>query len=291
MQRNLYIGSIYLAVSLVTSGNLVAQENERSKNTKSIPAVGSWDLAVVWGKGDGEKAGNHILTINRDFSGKIKDVDEGWTTSLRNLKVNERALSFSFYYGDKTDFSIDFDGRVQGKKLAGTFSVFGAKGKVTGIPLDSSKAESIKSRPSILDAYEARTFTSSEGDKMNYRLFVPPNYDAKKKYPVVLFHHGGGGAGNDNRSQLEGACVREWIRPEAQAKYPCLIVAPQFPGKEEFAKKERGKDGKGTIDGMKLQIRTIHEILDSLEKEFSIDKNREFENGKNRTKIKGILAT
>ena len=278
MQRIFFIGSIYLALALVTSDHLVAQERQRSKDTKSNPAVGSWDLAVDWGKGDDEKAGNHILTINRDLSGIVKDVDDGWTTVLRNLKFNENALTFSFYYGDKKEFSIDFDGKVQGRKIDGTFSAFGAKGKVTGTPLDPAKAKSVKSRPSMLDAYNARSLTSSEGDKMNYRLFVPPNYDAKKKYPIVLFHHGGEG-GNDNRSQLEGACVREWIRPEFQAKNPCFIVAPQFPSKKEFAKKERGKDGKGKIDGMKLTIRTIHEILDSLEKEFSSDKNREFVTG------------
>ena len=271
MDRNFVTRTIILAVVFVTSGNLCGQENER----KSHPAVGSWELFVNW---DDEKTAHHILTVKRDLSGEIQDVEEGWTTPLRNLKVNESALSFSFYYEDKKDFSIDFDGKVENKNIGGLFSVFGANGKVTGRPIDP-KTKPVKSRPSILDAYKARTFTSSEGDKMNYRLFVPPNYDGKKKYPVVLFHHGGGGAGNDNRSQLEGACVREWIRPEFQAKYSCFIVAPQFPGKEEFAKKERGKDGKGKIDGMKLQIRTIHEILDSLEKEFSIDKNREYVTG------------
>ena len=213
------------------------------------------------------------------MSGIIKDTDEGWTASLRNLKIDGKALAFSFYYGDKKDFSINFEGKIQDEYIIGSFSVFDAKGKVTGKPLDNSKAKSLKSRVSVLDAYAARTFTSSEGNRMNYRLFVPPNYDEKKMYPVVLFHHGGGGAGSDNRSQLEGACIRDWIRPEFQAKHPCLIVAPQFPGKEEFAKQERGKDGQGKIDGMQLQIRTIHGILDNLEKEFSIDTNREYVTG------------
>ncbi|MDA7880575.1 prolyl oligopeptidase family serine peptidase, partial [Mariniblastus sp.] len=50
-------------------------------------------------------------------------------------------------------------------------------------------------------------------------------------------------------------------------------------GKEEFAKKERGLKGGERVDGMKLQTRTIHEVLNSLEKEFSIDKNREYVTG------------
>ena len=286
MQRHFWLAAIYLSIAIVVCGcgNIVAQEKQ-SKETKSSPAVGSWDLEVDWNKGDAEKIDNHILTINTDLSGQIKDVDEGWTASLRNLKINDGAVSFSFHYGGKKDFSIDFDGKVQGKQMGGTFSVFDVKGEVTGTPFDpsktkskSGKSKSGKFKSSVLDAYKARSFTSSEGDAMNYRLFVPPNYDASKTYPIVLFHHGGEG-GSDNRSQLDGPCVREWIQPDAQAKHPCFIVAPQFPSKVEFAKKERGKDGKGNVDGMKLTIRTIHEILDSLEKEFSIDKNREYVTG------------
>lgn len=269
MQRPLLIGWIFLAIALAAAGDLLAQAK---------PAVGSWDLAVDWSKGDDEKVENHILTITPKLSGTIKDVDKGWTTALRDLKVDKTKLTFSFYYGDTNEFLIGFAGTVEGKTIKGTYSIFGAQGKVTGEPLSPSKAKSIKSRPSLLDAYQARTFVSSEGDKLTYRLFVPPNYDAKKKYPLVLFHHGGGGAGDDNRGQLEGACAGEWIRSEAQTKNPCFIVAPQFPGKKEFAKKERGKDGK-RIDGMKLVTRTIHEILDSLEREFSIDKNREYVTG------------
>jgi predicted peptidase len=57
-----------------------------------------------------------------------------------------------------------------------------------------------------------------------------------------------------------------------QANNPCFIVTPQFPGKKS----------KSVIDGtfsMRGTIQTIHEILDSLEKEFSIDKNREYVTG------------
>lgn len=279
MQRFFLFGLISLAISLVPAGNLLGQENLGSKNKKSNPLVGSWDLEVNWGKGEGGKTAKYILIINRDLSGMIKDNDEGWTSQLRKVKTDEKVFYFSFYYGDGKDFSIDFEGKLENKKIVGSFSAFDTKGEVIGRPLDSSDPKVVESRPSVMEAYEARTFTSSEGDTMRYRLFVPPNYNARKKYPVVLFHHGGGGAGNDNRSQLEGACVREWIRTDFQTKHPCLIVAPQFPGKEEFAKKERGPDGKGKIDGMQLQVRTIHEMLDSLEQEFSIDKNREYVTG------------
>jgi predicted peptidase len=106
-------------------------------------------------------------------------------------------------------------------------------------------------------------------------LFVPRDYSTDRKYPVVLFHHGGGGAGGDNRKQHEGACVRDWIRPTAQAKHPCFIVAPQSPGKKSQASTKAGSP----FEVMRRRIRTIHEILDKLEEEFSIDESREYVTG------------
>jgi len=126
-----------------------------------------------------------------------------------------------------------------------------------------------------VDDYEARIFTSSQGDTIPYRLFIPRGYDADRKYPLVLFYHGAGGRGNDNRRQFEGPCPREWAGPENQAKNPCFIVAPQIPKRES---KDR-KNHPSRTEVMRKHIQTIHEILDHLEAEFSIDTSREYVTG------------
>jgi len=126
-----------------------------------------------------------------------------------------------------------------------------------------------------VDDYEARTFTSSQDDTIQYRLFIPRDYDADRNYPLVLFHHGGGGSGNDNRRQFEGPCPREWAGPERQAKNPCFIVAPQIPGDKSRDRENRFP----WTEVMRRHIQTIHEILDSLEDEFSIDTSREYVTG------------
>ncbi|NQU88319.1 MAG: dienelactone hydrolase family protein [Mariniphaga sp.] len=126
-----------------------------------------------------------------------------------------------------------------------------------------------------VDDYEAHVFTSSKGDTISYRLFVPLGYDADKKYPLVLFHHGGGGSGNDNKRQIEGPCPKEWAGPERQKNNPCFIVAPQIPGNRS---RERENQPDRT-EIMREHIRTIHEILDHLEAKFSIDKSREYVTG------------
>ena len=92
---------------------------------------------------------------------------------------------------------------------------------------------------------------------------------------MVLFHHGGGGVGSDNLANLESPCPLEWAGPERQAKHPCFIVAPQIPGKGERWK----KDDLPITQIMRLRIQTIHEILDALQNEFSIDTSREYVTG------------
>jgi predicted peptidase len=234
------------------------------------PLVGAWKLNSNWAKEDSE--GIQVMTVNTDLSGTVKDIENGWITDLRNVELNSETLSFSFYYEDIKEYEVEFEGTLSGNEIKGEFSVFGTKAAVTGAPLSAEEVAEIAAQPSIFDIYKARSFTGSKNNPVQYRIFIPEKYDPKKKYPLVLFHHGGGGAGDNNKRNLEGECIREWILPEVQANNPCFIVAPQFPGKKS----------KSVLDGtfsMRGHIRTIHEILDSLEKEFSIDTNREYVTG------------
>lgn len=80
------------------------------------------------------------------------------------------------------------------------------------------------------EVLEANVFRSADGRTMPYRLFVPADYSAQEKYPLVLFLHGGGGRGSDNRKQIEGGngyLVDALVSPETQMKHACIVVAPQ----------------------------------------------------------------
>ena len=62
-----------------------------------------------------------------------------------------------------------------------------------------------------------------------YRLMKPINFDASKKYPVILSLHGAGGKGSDNRKQLKvwnGQLAEKAVR----TKFPCYVLAPQAAG-------------------------------------------------------------
>jgi poly(3-hydroxybutyrate) depolymerase len=229
--------------------------------------VGTWKLTSSWLKEGAE--GVQVLTVNADLTGTVKDVEEGWETELRNVELNGDALSFSFYFEDTKDYEVDFTGNIAGKRIKGEFEIFGGIASVEGVLLSAAEAAKIAAQPSILDIYEARSFTGSKNYTVQYQLFVPENYDPKKKYPLVLFHHGGG----DNIMRNPGGeCLRGWILPKVQANNPCFIIAPQFPEKESKSVQD------GTFS-MRGHIQAIHEVVDSLEKEFSIDTNREYVTG------------
>jgi poly(3-hydroxybutyrate) depolymerase len=253
-------------------GNSTAVVGVPFSAEEKSPVAGTWKLTSDWGKGE---LGEHMLTIKPDLTGTVKHLEDGWRPALRNVESTGDGLSFSFYWEENEEYETEFAGTIVDDEINGKFTIFGATAVVVGTPMSAADVARAAARVSYADRYEARSFTSSEGDTLPYRLFVPAEYDPQKEYPLVLFHHGGGGTGNDNRRNLEGALVKEWILPEVQAKNPSFIVVPQIPGKES----KTSESLEAALDAMKLRIRTIHEILDSLEEEFSIDRSREYVTG------------
>ncbi len=73
--------------------------------------------------------------------------------------------------------------------------------------------------------YQRLNFIKGEVS-MPYRLLLPENYSASKKYPLIIFLHGSGERGNDNEAQLShGADL--FLRGSVRKKYPAIVVFPQ----------------------------------------------------------------
>jgi len=83
----------------------------------------------------------------------------------------------------------------------------------------------------MIDSYQQLTFTdpAHNNQTLTYSLFVPPNYDASKHYPLVLFMHDAMRLSPDPLKALTecyGATV--WALPSEQAKHECIVVVPQY---------------------------------------------------------------
>lgn len=126
---------------------------------------------------------------------------------------------------------------------------------------------------SATEAYEARTFAGPDGAKLNYRLLRPKNYDASRKYPVVIFLHGSGERGSDNAAQLtHGAPL--FLKEEVREKYPCFVVAPQCPQNQKWADIDWGSANPVQPNKVSAPTALVLRALDSLQEEFSIDADR-----------------
>lgn len=122
---------------------------------------------------------------------------------------------------------------------------------------------------SSVDGFLARSYHSPTGETMQYRLFVPPAYDSARKYPLVLWLHNAKGRGDDNLAQISGTNTlgtHIWTTPENQAKYSAFVLAPQVSETKAWARPHASTPP--------VSLRLALEILDVVEKEYSIDLSR-----------------
>lgn len=119
----------------------------------------------------------------------------------------------------------------------------------------------------IARPFEARHYVNSRGDTLPYRLMKPMNYDAEKKYPLMVCLHHGGAHGTDNIIQVEGASYASVLSDEQyRDKYPAFIFVPQCPIGSFW----------GGVPNYPELAPLVFEAIDALEKEFSIDEKRRY---------------
>ena len=108
-------------------------------------------------------------------------------------------------------------------------------------------------------------------DSLPYRLLLPENYDASKKYPLVFFMHGAGERGNDNEAQLvHGAKL--FLQADVRTQYPAIVVFPQCSQQSYWVNANMKRDSLGknvfafnaaaepTI-AMQMANQLLHEII------------------------------
>ena len=130
----------------------------------------------------------------------------------------------------------------------------------------AANAEEERIDENLVKLFEPRVYR--KGSSLPHRLFKPEKYDSKHKYPLILLLHGGAGIGADNRRQFNGGNEvppKALTSPENQAKYPCFIVAPQCAPHEGWVRLDRR---------LAPPLLLTLDIMSSLQKEFSIDRDR-----------------
>jgi predicted peptidase len=94
--------------------------------------------------------------------------------------------------------------------------------------------------------------------KRVYGLFVPPGYDKRKKFPVIVFLHGMGEGGNDAKANL-----RVGLAPHVYARrdtFPFICIFPQSESGEWNENSEAAAD--------------VIPCLDDVAKHYNVDADR-----------------
>jgi lysophospholipase L1-like esterase/poly(3-hydroxybutyrate) depolymerase len=129
------------------------------------------------------------------------------------------------------------------------------------------------------DEYEARKFTAADGGQLGYRLLAPKDYDAAKKYPLVVVLHGAGERGTDNQAQLKyGAPL--FVKPDVREKYRCFVIVPQCPPDQTWSAVPKGWTGPNPFaETPTVPMKLLLGAIDAVLKEFSIDRDRLYVTG------------
>lgn len=78
------------------------------------------------------------------------------------------------------------------------------------------------------EEFAPKTYQHNDKSILNYRLYLPKDMDAEKRYPLVLFFHGAGERGNDNKKQLRHG-AKDILAYSKKTDAPVIIIAPQCP--------------------------------------------------------------
>ena len=146
----------------------------------------------------------------------------------------------------------------------------------TMFSVGAEKLESVD----MASLFRAETFTSSKGTKLNYRIYIPENYDASASYPMILFLHGADQRGDDNVSQIKIG-ISEAFKDTSSEIYNCIVVAPQCPADDKWVNVKAWTfvDYDATTIRESASLAAVVELLAQLQTKYSVDENRIYATG------------
>lgn len=135
-----------------------------------------------------------------------------------------------------------------------------------------------------LSLYQKKYFVYNN-DTLPYRILLPLNYDASKKYPLILFLHGSGERGNDNEAQLiHGSKL--FLRDSIRQNYPAIVIFPQCRQQSYWSNVHRFEDKHGeerfvyqTGGQPTLDMDLLQRLLKKIIKEYPVEKKQIYVGG------------
>ncbi len=238
------------------------------------------------------------------------------STTLSDVKVHlvdsySNELHVFCRYNTRSSFRrARFEGETIAFKVDIDDAAIGLSDKIdytTGTGLLGSSSGSIKttetlpggSAGSLSQAFRNKmTSHSVSADgyplKLNYRQYVPEDYDASKKYPVLVFLHGLGetdGLVSSNAGQLNYGLAKPYLDNGFYRDFPAIFIVPQCPTNHTWhqgysASFNGSNGGTGTWGDYTIsdvpansgsfgwQIRLVKKAVEQVMGQYSVDADR-----------------
>lgn len=130
----------------------------------------------------------------------------------------------------------------------------------------------------MFQLFDPKTFVSSEGFELPYRLYLPMGYSEDRKYPLFMLLHGGGLRGTDNMTQLKGDHTNLRMIFDYELIEPFVCIVPQCKPDRFWGNSLSWKDGNYNFvlneetDGE--QMRALAELTKYMISSYSVDPAR-----------------
>ena len=128
----------------------------------------------------------------------------------------------------------------------------------------------------LVRSWNARTFTASDGTNLPFQLYMPPEYDAAKSYPCILYMHSAGVKCDDNSHIYKGEA--KFLRNLENGKYAkeAIVIAPCCPEGQKWV--PASSWNQITYDfvntGPALYMKATMELFETVKEALSIDDQR-----------------
>ena len=140
-----------------------------------------------------------------------------------------------------------------------------------------------------LERFQQCEYTDKEvGATIPYNLYLPQNYDPKKKYPLLFFVADASANINAIKTPLfQGNGATIWTSDSEQAKHECIILAPQYTADLVDKIGMMTTDENVWTPGLTLVTNLLHDVIER----YSVDKNRIYGTGQSQGGMANIAIS
>ena len=258
-------------------------------------------IAEVYG--DGEKISTAILEYSKNINAKkISAADfqvDGKIIESVSVKKNLVTLKFAYENSSfdgtlnqkpnrpKNDSARAGDApRISNRKLPDLNFTVKQVNKLWAVDgteiLLSEKAVTKISAP-VIESFQQKIFTDpATGNSMPYNIFLPKNYDANKKYPLVFFVADASANINEVTTPLfQGNGATSFIDKN------CIILAPQYTADLVEKLGMMTTDENIWTDGLTLVTNLLFDVI----KNYAVDESRIYGTGQSQGGMANIAIS